>query len=318
MSFDQFSKLRLLDRARAFSVLQQALNVLVLEDRLDLDRHLLGSSCLWARRPKHARSQARDRPRQLSSPSAHENGGSAPPERPDSRSSPFWATGWPAAISTASSRLPHSRMSKPPTTSLVSANGPSVTIVFPSTDADGAGSARRSQLVASHPDSAGLEIVEPRKALVVSSVTRRSRLGLSVHLLRVPAHQHQELHRPSPSSFWYQPYSLGRNRPTQIDTLMRMHGNLRYVKSTWIGLLALLAFSPPAQAEVVTQKADRGVLAVAADGSPCGGVYGRARSLRVAPWQRRAAGRRSASAASPPTAGSRSRGSRSENVRIVT
>jgi hypothetical protein len=47
-----------------------------------------------------------------------------------------------------------------------------------------------------------------------------------------------------------------------------MHGNLRYVKSTWIGLLALLALASPAQAEVVTQKADRGVLAVAADGSP--------------------------------------------------
>jgi len=46
---------------------------------------------------------------------------------------------------------------------------------------------------------------------------------------------------------------------------MRMHGNLRYVKSTWIGLLALLALASPAQAEVVTQKADRGVLAVAAD-----------------------------------------------------
>ena len=47
-----------------------------------------------------------------------------------------------------------------------------------------------------------------------------------------------------------------------------MHGNRRYVKSTWIGLLALLALASPARAEVVTQKADRGVLAVAADGSP--------------------------------------------------
>jgi hypothetical protein len=97
---------------------------------------------------------------------------------------------------------------------------------------------------------------------------------------------------------------------------MRMHGNLRYVKSTWIGLLALLALGSPAQAEVVTQKADRGVLAVAADGSPwvayTVGVSTR-RSVAA-----RAAGRRSASVACPPTAGSRSRGSRSENVRIVT
>src|SRR5687767_2452134 len=45
---------------------------------------------------------------------------------------PVWATGCPAAISTASSRLPHSRMSNPPTASLLSANGPSVTIAFPS------------------------------------------------------------------------------------------------------------------------------------------------------------------------------------------
>jgi hypothetical protein len=40
--------------------------------------------------------------------------------------------GCPAAISTAFSRLPHSRMSNPPTASLVSANGPSVTSAFPS------------------------------------------------------------------------------------------------------------------------------------------------------------------------------------------
>src|SRR4029077_7167661 len=44
----------LANRARAFSVLQQSLDVLVLEDRLDLDRHLLGGSCLWARDAKHA------------------------------------------------------------------------------------------------------------------------------------------------------------------------------------------------------------------------------------------------------------------------
>jgi hypothetical protein len=47
-----------------------------------------------------------------------------------------------------------------------------------------------------------------------------------------------------------------------------MHGNLRYVKSVVIGLAAALAFASPAQAELVTGRADRGVLAVAADGTP--------------------------------------------------
>ena len=45
---------------------------------------------------------------------------------------PIRATGCPAAISTASSRLSASIRSKPPTASLVSANGPSVTLAFPS------------------------------------------------------------------------------------------------------------------------------------------------------------------------------------------
>ena len=48
MSFDQLSKLGLPNRARAFSVLQQSLDVLVLEDRVDLDGHLLIGCCLWA------------------------------------------------------------------------------------------------------------------------------------------------------------------------------------------------------------------------------------------------------------------------------
>ena len=56
---------------------------------------------------------------------------SVPPERPNSIV-PTCATGCPAAISTASSRLSHSMMSNPPTASFVSANGPSVTIAFPS------------------------------------------------------------------------------------------------------------------------------------------------------------------------------------------
>ena len=47
-----------------------------------------------------------------------------------------------------------------------------------------------------------------------------------------------------------------------------MHGNLRYVKSALIGLIAALALASPAQAELVTSRADRGVLAVAADGTP--------------------------------------------------
>src|SRR5205085_5019716 len=45
---------------------------------------------------------------------------------------PIWALGWLAAISTASSRLPHSSRSKPPIASFVAANGPSVTSFLPS------------------------------------------------------------------------------------------------------------------------------------------------------------------------------------------
>jgi len=47
-----------------------------------------------------------------------------------------------------------------------------------------------------------------------------------------------------------------------------MHGNRRYVKSTWIGLAGLLAVVSPAQAEVVTTRTDHGLLAAAADGTP--------------------------------------------------
>jgi hypothetical protein len=47
-----------------------------------------------------------------------------------------------------------------------------------------------------------------------------------------------------------------------------MHGNRRYVKLRWIGLVTALALASPAQAELVTRRADRGVLAVAADGTP--------------------------------------------------
>jgi hypothetical protein len=60
-----------------------------------------------------------------------------------------------------------------------------------------------------------------------------------------------------------------------------VHGNLRYVKSVWIGLAAALALASPAQAEVVTNQADRGVLAVAGDGTPYV-AYTVGRDLRVA------------------------------------
>lgn len=60
-----------------------------------------------------------------------------------------------------------------------------------------------------------------------------------------------------------------------------MHGNLRYVKLKWIGLAAALVLASPAQAAVVTNRADRGVLAVAADGTPYV-AYTVGRDLRVA------------------------------------
>jgi hypothetical protein len=47
-----------------------------------------------------------------------------------------------------------------------------------------------------------------------------------------------------------------------------VHGNLRYVKSVLIALTAALTLASPAQAELVTNRADRGVLAVAPDGTP--------------------------------------------------
>jgi hypothetical protein len=49
-----------------------------------------------------------------------------------------------------------------------------------------------------------------------------------------------------------------------------MHGNRRYVKLAWIGLLGLLSLALTAQAsaETVTTRSDRGVLAVAVDGTP--------------------------------------------------
>jgi hypothetical protein len=59
-----------------------------------------------------------------------------------------------------------------------------------------------------------------------------------------------------------------------------MHGNLRYVKSWWIGLAAAMVLASPGQAEIVTTRADRGVLAIAADGTPYV-AYTVGRDLRV-------------------------------------
>src|SRR5439155_8895 len=47
-----------------------------------------------------------------------------------------------------------------------------------------------------------------------------------------------------------------------------MHGNGRYVKLAWIGLLSALALPAPARAEIVSPTTGPGLLAVAGDGSP--------------------------------------------------
>src|SRR5207253_2053782 len=67
---------------------------------------------------------------------------------------------------------------------------------LPVADADRAGPARRGQLVAGDPDAARLEVVQPREALLVRAFSRVG-LGLGVHLLGVPADQHQEFHGAS-------------------------------------------------------------------------------------------------------------------------
>ena len=62
-----------------------------------------------------------------------------------------------------------------------------------------------------------------------------------------------------------------------------MHDNRRYVKLAWIGLLSLLSLAVPGQAkaELVTIRAEQGVLAVAADGTPFVG-YSVGRDLHLA------------------------------------
>ena len=50
--------------------------------------------------------------------------------------------------------------------------------------------------------------------------------------------------------------------------LTPMHGNCRYVKLAWIGLVAALALPAPARAELVAPTTSEGLLAVAPDGSP--------------------------------------------------
>ena len=47
-----------------------------------------------------------------------------------------------------------------------------------------------------------------------------------------------------------------------------MHGNSRYVKLAWIGLVSALALPAPARAEIVSHTTGPGLLAVAGDGSP--------------------------------------------------
>src|SRR3954471_3501184 len=47
-----------------------------------------------------------------------------------------------------------------------------------------------------------------------------------------------------------------------------MHGNRRYVKLAWIGLLAGLVVPAPARAEIVVPRPGPALLAVARDGSP--------------------------------------------------
>ena len=47
-----------------------------------------------------------------------------------------------------------------------------------------------------------------------------------------------------------------------------MHGNRRYVKLGWIGLVSALALPTPVGAELVAATPSQGLLAVAPDGSP--------------------------------------------------
>jgi len=47
-----------------------------------------------------------------------------------------------------------------------------------------------------------------------------------------------------------------------------MHGNRRYVKLAWIGLVSALALPTPVGAELVAATPSQGLLAVAPDGSP--------------------------------------------------
>jgi len=49
---------------------------------------------------------------------------------------------------------------------------------------------------------------------------------------------------------------------------MSVHGNRRYVKLAWIGLVSVLALPAPGRAEIVAPTAGPGLLAVAPDGSP--------------------------------------------------
>ena len=133
---------------------------------------------------------------------------------------PIRATGCPAAISTASSRLSASTRSKPPTASLVSANLTVGDARLPVANANRAGASRRSELVAGDPLAPRLEVVQPGEALVVGLVTRLG-LGQGVHVLGVPTDDQQKLHRRSLPRSGRRAFSTRRTRRTGIDNKRR-------------------------------------------------------------------------------------------------
>jgi hypothetical protein len=65
---------------------------------------------------------------------------------------------------------------------------------LPAAHADGAGAARRSELVARDPAASRLKVVKPGEARLIGRLSRNG-FGLGVHLVRVPADKHQELDR---------------------------------------------------------------------------------------------------------------------------
>ena len=116
---------------------------------------------------------------------------------------------------------------------------------LPATDADGAGPARRSELVAGDPAPPGLEVVKPRKALLIRGVSR-SGLRLGVHLLRVPADKHQELHLVHSNSVSSRTYGRRRRR-TEIDIsrIARSPESRRRTRFAFVAASALVVLRDP-------------------------------------------------------------------------